>query len=73
MPGVGANGGVTRTILPGGIVVNFTGQSVRHADGSQLQRVGIVPDVEAHLTLRGVREGRDDVLECAVDYLDRAG
>ena len=69
----GANGGVTRTILPGGIVVNFTGQSVRHADGSQLQRVGIVPDVEAHLTLRGVREGRDDVLECAVDYLDRAG
>jgi len=67
----GANGGVTRTILPGGIVVNFTGQSVRNADGSQLQRVGIVPDVEAHPTLRGIRDGRDDVLERAIDFLTR--
>jgi len=67
----GANGGVTRTILPGGIVVNFSGQSVRHADGSQLQRVGIVPEIEAHPTLSGIREGRDDVLQRAVDYLSR--
>lgn len=67
----GANGGVTRTILPGGIVVNFTGQSVRHRDGSQLQRVGIVPDVEAHPTLQGIRAGRDDVLERALGFLSR--
>jgi C-terminal processing protease CtpA/Prc len=67
----GANGGVTRTILPGGIVVNFTGQSVRHADGSQLQRVGIAPDVEAHPTLRGIRDGRDDVLQRAIEFLSR--
>jgi C-terminal processing protease CtpA/Prc len=65
----GANGGVTRTILPGGIVVNFTGQSVRHADGSQLQRVGIAPDVEARLTLHGIRDGRDDVLQRAIEFL----
>lgn len=68
----GANGGVTRTILPGGIVVNFTGQSVRHGDGSQLQRVGIVPDVEAHPTLRGIRDGRDEVLERASAFLNQA-
>ena len=37
----GANGGVTRTILPGGIVVNFTAQSVRNHDGTRLQRVGL--------------------------------
>jgi len=67
----GANGGVTRTVLPGGIVVNFTGQSVRHRDGSQLQRIGIVPDVEAHPTLQGIRAGRDDVLERAIEFLDR--
>lgn len=67
----GANGGVTRTILPGGIVVNFTGQSVRHGDGGQLQRVGIVPDVEAHPTLQGIRAGRDDVLERAIEFLSR--
>jgi C-terminal processing protease CtpA/Prc len=68
----GANGGVTRTILPGGIVVNFTGQSVRHRDGSQLQRVGIVPDIEALPTLAGIRAGRDDVLERAIEFLSRA-
>jgi C-terminal processing protease CtpA/Prc len=68
----GANGGVTRTVLPGGIVVNFTGQSVRNWDGSQLQRVGIVPDIELHPTLAGVRAGRDDVLERAVEFLKLA-
>jgi C-terminal processing protease CtpA/Prc len=68
----GANGGVTRTILPGGIVVNFTGQSMRHRDGSRLQRVGIVPDVEAEPTLAGIRAGRDDLLERAIQLLDRA-
>jgi C-terminal processing protease CtpA/Prc len=67
----GANGGVTRTILPGGIVVNFTGQSVRHADGSQLQRVGILPEIEAHATLRGIRDGRDDVMERAIEFLSQ--
>jgi hypothetical protein len=67
----GANGAVTRTILPGGIVVNFTGQSVKHKDGSRLQRVGIVPDVEAHPTLAGIRAGRDEVLERAVEFLVR--
>jgi C-terminal processing protease CtpA/Prc len=66
----GADGGVTRTILPGGIVVNFTGQSVRHADGGQLQRVGIVPDVNARPTLRGIREGRDEVLARALEFIE---
>jgi C-terminal processing protease CtpA/Prc len=71
-PTSGANGGVTRTILPGGIVVNFTGQSMRHKDGTRLQRVGIVPDVEVRPTLAGVRAGRDEVLERAVAFLERA-
>ncbi len=65
----GANGGVTRTILPGGIVVNFTGYSVRYADGGQFQRIGIIPDIEARLTLRGIREGRDELVERAVEVL----
>ena len=68
----GANGAVTRTVLPGGIVVNFTGQSMRFKDGSRLQRVGIVPDVEAEPTLAGIRAGRDEVLERAVLFLDRS-
>ena len=65
----GANGDVTNLSLPGGMYVSFTGQDVRHADGRQLQRIGLVPDIDAHPTLAGLRAGRDEVLERAVTYL----
>lgn len=68
-PTNGANGDVTQTILPGGITVNFSGHDVRHADGRQLQRIGIQPDVRVEPTIQGIREGRDEVLERAVSYL----
>lgn len=66
----GANGDVTSFPLPGGVWVTFTGHDVRHADGRQLQRVGILPDVPVSPTLRGLREGRDEVLERALGWLD---
>ncbi len=68
-PTNGANGDVTTTILPGGITVNFTGHDVRHADGRQLQRVGIQPHVRVEPTIDGIRAGRDEVLAKAVEFL----
>lgn len=68
-PTAGANGDVTNTVLPGNIVVTFSGHNVRHADGRQLQRVGIEPHVKVAPTIRGIVEGRDEILEAAVDYL----
>jgi hypothetical protein len=68
-PTAGANGDVTRVTLPGGITASFSGHSVRHADGRQLQRVGIQPHVRVEPTVRGIAEGRDEVLEAAVEYL----
>jgi C-terminal processing protease CtpA/Prc len=65
----GANGDVTTFTLPGGIVFYFTGHDVRHADGRQLQRIGLVPDVEVKPTIAGIRSGRDEVLERATQYL----
>src|ERR671920_781997 len=65
----GANGDVTRFFVPGGISVSLSGHGVRHADGRQLQRVGLVPHVQVKPTIKGVREGRDEVLERAVRYL----
>ena len=38
-PTAGANGDVTMMVLPGNLVVGFTGHNVRHADGGQLQRI----------------------------------
>jgi C-terminal processing protease CtpA/Prc len=69
-PTMGANGDVTVIGLPGGVTMSFTGQAVRHADGRQLQRIGLVPDVLVRPTIAGVRAGKDEVLERAVQYLD---
>lgn len=71
-PTNGANGDVTATVLPGGITTFFSGHDVRHADGRQLQRVGIQPHVLAAPTVEGIRAGRDEVLEKAVEWLTTA-
>ncbi|HWS89868.1 MAG TPA: S41 family peptidase [Pyrinomonadaceae bacterium] len=68
-PTTGANGDVTFMVLPGNLAVSFTGHNVRHADGRQLQRVGIQPHVRAAPTIAGVAAGRDEILEAAVKYL----
>ncbi len=65
----GANGDVTRVIVPGGISISFSGQEIRHADGRALQRVGLIPDIEVKPTIAGIRAGRDEVLERALEYL----
>ena len=65
----GANGDVTRFRLPGSIRVRFTGQAVRHPDGTQLQRRGLQPDVEAAPTIESLRRGEDAVLQRAVEYV----
>jgi C-terminal processing protease CtpA/Prc len=66
----GANGDVTYFALPGIASVRFSGHDVRHADGRQLQRIGLVPDVPVAPTIQGIREGKDEVLDRAVRYLD---
>ena len=68
-PTVGANGDVTTVVLPGGVTANFTGHDVRHADGRQLQRVGIQPHVMVRPTIAGIRSGQDEVLEQALALL----
>jgi C-terminal processing protease CtpA/Prc len=69
-PTNGSNGDITGLFLPGDIQVSFTGQGVRFPDGTQLQRVGLVPDVLVRPTVRGIRSGRDEVLERAVEWLN---
>jgi C-terminal processing protease CtpA/Prc len=71
-PTMGANGDVTTLTLPGDIVVSFSGHDVRHADGRQLQRMGLVPHIEVRPTIKGIRDRRDEVLERAVRFLSEA-
>jgi len=65
-PTEGANGDVTNFSVPGGIHVYFSGQGVWHADGRQLQRLGLQPTVEVRPTLAGIRAGKDEVLDKAI-------
>jgi C-terminal processing protease CtpA/Prc len=67
----GANGDVTNFRVPGGILIYFSGQAVRHADGRQLQRIGLVPHIEVRPTIKGIQAGRDEVLEKAKEYLEQ--
>jgi C-terminal processing protease CtpA/Prc len=67
----GTDGEVTNFFVPGGILIFFTGQELRHPDGKQLQRIGLLPDIEVKPTLKGMRERRDEVLEVAIEYLTK--
>jgi C-terminal processing protease CtpA/Prc len=67
----GANGDVTNLVLPGGLSVSFTGQEVRFAGNRQLQRLGVQPDIRVEPTIAGIRKGQDEVLEAAIDFLQR--
>lgn len=63
----GADGDITRISLPGGYRATFTGLGVFYPDGRPTQRLGIVPDVHVRPTVAGLRAGRDEVLEAALD------
>ena len=69
-PTAGANGDVTSFGIPGGIGLSFSGHDVRHADGAQLQQVGLQPKISARPTIKGIRAGKDEVLDRAVQYLN---
>jgi C-terminal processing protease CtpA/Prc len=66
-PTAGTNGDITQIVLPGGITIVMSGHDVRHADGRQLQRIGLQPDVTVAPTIAGIRAGRDEVLEKALE------
>jgi len=71
-PSAGTNGTVTDVRIPGNISVSFTGEEIRWPDGSQLQRVGLQPEILVEPTIVGIRNGRDEVLEAAIAYLQNA-
>ncbi|MEM9595915.1 MAG: S41 family peptidase, partial [Acidobacteriota bacterium] len=65
----GADGNVSPIPLPGGLRTMISGIGVFYPDKTPTQRVGIVPDIAAEPTVRGIRQGRDEVLEAAIREL----
>lgn len=69
-PIAGANGDVTSFNIPGGISLTFSGHDVHHADGRQLQQVGLQPKISVRPMINGIRAGKDEVLDRAIQYLN---
>ena len=68
-PTAGTTGNINPFTLPGGYWVNWTGMKVLRPDGSQFHGIGVLPTVPVSRTLRGVAEGRDEVLEKALELV----
>jgi C-terminal processing protease CtpA/Prc len=70
-PTAGVNGNVNSFALPGDFQVTWTGMKVFKHDGSQHHLIGIRPTVPAVRTVRGVIDGRDELLEKAIEVVSQ--
>lgn len=66
---VGADGYCLILPIPGGNMVMYTACGIYTPDGGQTQRIGVSPDIEVKKTIEGIKEGRDEVKEAAVAYI----
>jgi C-terminal processing protease CtpA/Prc len=66
-PTAGTNGNINPFTLPGGYSISWTGMRVVKLDGSQHHGVGIVPNVPVERTINGVKAGRDEYIEKALE------
>jgi C-terminal processing protease CtpA/Prc len=68
-PSAGAYSVFTSFVVPGGVTVSFSGEDFRHANGGKLQRLGLQPNLTVEPSLNGVRMGKDEVLDKALDLI----
>jgi carboxyl-terminal processing protease len=62
----GADGDVTYFKLTKDIQAGFTSLGISYPNGDSTERIGIVPDSVVYATALGIRHGRDEVLEKAL-------
>jgi C-terminal processing protease CtpA/Prc len=65
----GADGNVATIYFPGGYATWFSAIGVFYPDGDQTQRIGIRIDEEVRPTRTGIIQGRDEVLERAIEII----
>jgi C-terminal processing protease CtpA/Prc len=65
----GTNGNINPFRLPGGYTVFWTGLRVLKQDHSQHHLIGIAPTVPIKRTLKGVKQGKDEFLEKAIEII----
>ena len=66
----GADGDVVSVTLPGGVSTGFSGIGIYYPDGTETQRVGVKIDKIVTPTIKGIREGRDELLDAAIQLIN---
>ncbi len=65
----GADGNVSPIALPGNLRAGMSGLGVFYPNRSPTQQVGVQLDIECPNTIAGLRDGRDETLDCALRAL----
>ena len=66
----GADGNISSIALPGGLSTVISGIGVFYPNGTPTQRVGIIPDVKIEPTINGIINGKDELLEKAIEIIN---
>ncbi|EDM34633.1 peptidase S41 [Pedobacter sp. BAL39] len=65
----GADGNISRIVLPGGFSTYFSGIGVYYPDGTNAQQKGVKIDETVRPTIKGISEGVDELLERAKEVI----
>ena len=66
----GADGNVSAITLPGGVFTYISGLGVYYPNGEETQRKGIRIDLQVMPTIQGIKNGKDELLEKAIDIIN---
>ena len=66
----GADGEISTLFLPGGISTMFSGIGIYYPNGTETQRIGIIPDIVVKPTIEGVKSGKDEILDKAIEIIN---
>lgn len=65
----GADGNISKIILPGNISTTITGLGVLYPNGKETQRTGILINMPVKTTIEGIRTGKDEILQKAINFI----
>lgn len=66
----GADGNVSAIDYMKAFHSQFSGIGVYYPDRRETQRIGIIPDIEVKPTIKGIKEGKDEILDRAIEFIE---
>ncbi len=67
----GADGNVSHLNLPSGYFTRISGVGIYYPNGKETQRIGIIPDIRIEPTIEGIKLGKDELLEKAIEIITK--